>query len=48
MADFAIMLPGRARERVYLRPSFGLYTAVGFDVSTSSGKLDARPSRFLF
>lgn len=41
-----MMLPGRATLTVYPRPSFGVYTAVGFDVSTAVWL--ALSSRFLF
>ncbi len=48
VADLATMLPGSANERVYRRPSVGSYNAVGFEVSTSLGGLEAVPSLFLF
>lgn len=41
-----MMLPGRATLRVYPRPSFGVYTAVGFDVFTAVWLVFS--SRFLF
>ncbi len=41
-----MMLPGRATLTVYPRPSFGVYTAVGFEVSTAVWL--AFSSRFLF
>lgn len=45
--DFAMILPGIAMLRVYLRPSFGSKTAVGFEVSTSD-PMAGSGSRFRF